>query len=210
MMATYFVAELILSPASGSSPTASGAHRVMQLGPVFGASRWSLTFADHRPLPARRDALHRGRGGRRQHPVAPGLHRHRHQPQPAAARPVGGPLRGGHPGGLGIGSVAAGFLYEVFGPDRVLLNAGIYGITLRSSTAGASRTCRARARRAGRGARARPPCSTSGAIATCCAAGRCGSWRRPGSRSTRSSARGARSPSSSSSRSRRPSSPTSS
>ena len=45
MMATYFVAELVLSPGFGVLSDHLGAHRVMQWGPVFGAAAVILTAA---------------------------------------------------------------------------------------------------------------------------------------------------------------------
>ncbi|TAM56892.1 MAG: MFS transporter [Chloroflexota bacterium] len=125
--AAFFVAELVLSPLFGLLSDRLGHHRVMQVGPVFGAVAVLLTyvFVDLRVLSATRflegastaasvpsilgfiamvtagDELLRGR---------------------ASARFEAATLAG-----LGLGLVFAGFLYRLIGPVGFLLNALIYG-----------------------------------------------------------------------------------
>lgn len=127
--ATYFVAELVLSPGFGVLSDRLGAHRVMQWGPVFGAvaviltafttdlfllgtTRWLEGAAAGASIPSilgyialatSRDELLRGQ---------------------AVARFEAATLAG-----LGVGIVAAGPLYEVMSRGAFLLNAGIYAIS---------------------------------------------------------------------------------
>lgn len=125
--AAFFAAELLLSPLFGLLSDRLGHHRVMQIGPIFGAVAVVLTFAfvDLRVLGGTRflegastaasvpsilgyiamvtagDELLRGR---------------------ASARFEAATLAG-----LGLGLVCAGLLYRLIGPAAFLLNAVIYG-----------------------------------------------------------------------------------
>jgi len=127
--ATFFAAELLLSPPFGLLSDRLGHHRVMQVGPLFGAVAVMLTWATTNlvllgftrflegastaasipsilgfiAMVTARDELLRGR---------------------ASARFEGATLAG-----LGLGLVAAGVLYELLGRQAFLLNAGIYGIS---------------------------------------------------------------------------------
>ncbi|HET9877842.1 MAG TPA: MFS transporter [Candidatus Limnocylindria bacterium] len=127
--ATYFVAELVLSPGFGVLSDRLGAHRVMQWGPVFGAvaviltafttdlfllgtTRWLEGAAAGASIPSilgyialatTRDELLRGK---------------------AVARFEAATLAG-----IGVGIVAAGPLYEGMSRSGFLLNAGIYAVS---------------------------------------------------------------------------------
>lgn len=129
LTATYFVAELILSPGFGVLSDRLGAHRVMQWGPIFGASaviltaattdlfllgvtRWVEGAAAGASIPSilgyiaiatSRDVQLRGR---------------------TVARFEAATIAG-----LGVGIVAAGPLWEVFARIAFLLNAGLYGVS---------------------------------------------------------------------------------
>ncbi len=129
LTATYFIAELVLSPGFGVLSDRLGAHRVMQWGPVFGAvavvltagttdlfllgvTRWLEGAAAGASIPSilgyiaiatSRDEQLRGR---------------------TVARFEVATLAG-----LGIGAVAAGPMWELFARFAFLLNAGIYGIS---------------------------------------------------------------------------------
>jgi MFS family permease len=129
MTATYFAAELILSPAFGILSDRIGAHRVMQIGPILGAiavaitavttdlwllggTRWLEGMAAAASIPSilgyiavttsGNDAL-RGR---------------------TVAR-----FEAATVAGLGAGAVVAGPLFELFGTGAFLLNAGVYGVS---------------------------------------------------------------------------------
>ena len=130
MTATYFAAELILSPAFGILSDRFGAHRIMQVGPVLGAiavivtalttdlwllggTRWVEGRAAAASIPSilgyiavttsRNEAL-RGR---------------------TVAR-----FEAATVAGLGAGAVAAGPLFQALGSGAFIANAAIYGSSL--------------------------------------------------------------------------------
>jgi MFS family permease len=129
MTATYFLAELLLSPAFGLLSDRFGTHRIMQVGPAFGAvavivtavttdlwllggTRWLEGAAAAASIPSilgfialatSGDELLRGR---------------------TVARFEAATLAG-----LGIGIVAAGPLFQVMGRGAFLLNAVIYALS---------------------------------------------------------------------------------
>ena len=93
--ATFYVAELVLSPIFGILSDRLGHHRVML---VRAGLRWrrgrSSPALTIEPAGARRHAPARGRLDRRERPVDPRLHRPRDGRQRGPARQGGGPLRG--------------------------------------------------------------------------------------------------------------------
>jgi MFS family permease len=129
LTATYFAAELVLSPVFGILSDRVGAHRVMQIGPVFGAvaviitafttelwliggTRWLEGMAAAAAMPSilgyiaittSGNAALRGR---------------------TVARFEAATIAG-----LGVGAIMAGPLFEQFGSAAFLLNAGIYGVS---------------------------------------------------------------------------------
>jgi MFS family permease len=129
MMATYFVAELILSPGFGVLSDHLGAHRVMQWGPAFGAIAVILTFATTDLFLLGVTRFVEGAAAGASIPSILGYI------AIATSRDV--PLRGrtvarfeaATIAGLGIGIVAAGPLWEVFARVAFLLNAGLYGVS---------------------------------------------------------------------------------
>ena len=130
MTATYFLAELVLSPIFGLLSDRFGSHRIMQVGPIFGAvavvatvlttdlwllggTRWLEGAAAGASIPSilgflamatSGDELLRGR---------------------TVARFEAATLAG-----LGAGIVAAGPLFELMGRTAFLLNAGVYLVSL--------------------------------------------------------------------------------
>jgi MFS family permease len=127
MMATYFIAELVLSPGFGVLSDHLGAHRVMQWGPVFGAGAVILTAATTDLFLLGVTRFVEGAAAGASIPSILGYI------AIATSRDV--PLRGrtvarfeaATIAGLGIGIVAAGPLWEVFARVAFLLNAGLYG-----------------------------------------------------------------------------------
>lgn len=129
MSATFYLAELVLSPAFGILSDRLGHHRVMLWGPAFGAiaviitarttdlfllggTRWLEGASTAASVPSilgyialvtAGDEALRGR---------------------AAARFEGATLAG-----LGVGFAVAPTLFAVLGPDAFLLNAAIYGVS---------------------------------------------------------------------------------
>jgi MFS family permease len=129
MLATYYVAELILSPGFGVLSDHLGAHRVMQWGPVFGAVAVILTAATTNLFLLGITRFVEGAAAGASIPSILGYI------AIATSRDV--PLRGrtvarfeaATIAGLGVGLVAAGPLWEVFGRVAFLLNAGLYGVS---------------------------------------------------------------------------------
>jgi MFS family permease len=129
MHATYYLAELILSPAFGLLSDRLGMHRIMQVGPAFGAvavlvtafttdllllggTRWLEGAAAAASIPSilgylalatSGDELLRGQ---------------------TVARFEAATLAG-----IGVGVVAAGPLFQALGPTAFLLNAGVYALS---------------------------------------------------------------------------------
>jgi MFS family permease len=126
MTAAYFAAELVLSPAFGVLSDRFGAHRLMQVGPIFGAvavaitalttdlwllggTRWLEGMAAAASIPSILGYIAivtSGDEGLRGRSVA------RFEAATIA--------------GLGIGAVVAGPLFEVLGRGAFLVNAAIY------------------------------------------------------------------------------------
>jgi MFS family permease len=128
--ATYFAAELVLSPAFGVLSDRLGAHRVMQWGPVFGAVAVIVTaFSTNLPL----IGFTRGLEGAAAGASIPSILGYI-----ALATAYDEPLRGrvvsrfeaATLAGIGAGVVAAGWLYDPnglgLGRGAFLLNAVIY------------------------------------------------------------------------------------
>ena len=129
MMATYFFAELILSPGFGVLSDHLGAHRVMQWGPAFGAVAVVLTAATTDLFLLGVTRFVEGAAAGASVPSILGYI------AIATSRDV--QLRGrtvarfeaATIAGLGVGIVAAGPLWEVFARVAFLLNAGLYGVS---------------------------------------------------------------------------------
>jgi MFS family permease len=129
LTATYFAAELLLSPAFGILSDRVGAHRVMQIGPVFGAvavtitaattdlwliggTRWLAGMAAAAAMPSILGYIAISTSGNQ-------MLRGRTVARFEAATIAG----------LGVGAIVAGPLFERFGSAAFLVNAGIYGIS---------------------------------------------------------------------------------
>ena len=129
MTATYFIAELVLSPGFGVLSDHLGAHRVMQWGPVFGAIAVILTAATTDLFLLGVTRFVEGAAAGASIPSILGYI------AIATSRDV--PLRGrtvarfeaATIAGLGVGIVAAGPMWEAFARVAFLLNAGLYGVS---------------------------------------------------------------------------------
>lgn len=129
MTATYFIAELVLSPGFGVLSDHLGAHRVMQWGPVFGAIAVVLTWATTNLVLLGVTRFVEGAAAGASIPSILGYI------AIATSRDV--PLRGrtvarfeaATIAGLGVGIVAAGPMWEAFARVAFLLNAAIYGVS---------------------------------------------------------------------------------
>jgi MFS family permease len=128
--ATFFAAELVLAPPFGLLSDRLGHHRIMQVGPLFGAIAVILTWLTTSLPVIGLTRLLEGGSTAASVPSILGfiamatagdeLFRGR-----AAARFEGATLAG-----LGVGLVAAGPVYHAFGREGFLLNALFYGISL--------------------------------------------------------------------------------
>ena len=84
--ASFYLAELCLSPLFGVISDRLGHHRVMLFGPASARSPWCMTGLTTQPADPRRHAAPRGRVDGRQRAVDPRLHRRGHGRQRAAPR----------------------------------------------------------------------------------------------------------------------------
>lgn len=128
--AMYFLAELLLSPIFGALSDRFGAHRIMQPGPVMGAVAVVATaLTTSVPLLAGTRFLE-GAAAAASVPAALGYiaivtSRNQRLRGRVVARFEVATL-----GGVGLGTVAAGFLYSALGPTAFYVNALIYGVSL--------------------------------------------------------------------------------
>ncbi len=97
--ATFYVAELVLSPMFGILSDRIGHHRVMLYGPVFGAIAVILTGLTTALPVLGVDASARGGVVGCERPVDPRVHRHRDRGERGPARQGRRALRGGDAGG---------------------------------------------------------------------------------------------------------------
>ncbi len=124
--ATYFAAELVLSPAFGVLSDRLGAHRVMQWGPVFGAVAVVLTGITTHLLLLGGTRLLEGAAAGASIPsilgyIALATSRDDQLRGRTVARFEAATLAG-----IGVGVVLAGPLYDLIGRGAFFLNAGIY------------------------------------------------------------------------------------
>jgi MFS family permease len=129
LTATYFAAELLLSPAFGILSDRVGAHRVMQIGPVFGAVAVTITAATTDLWLIGGTRWLEGMAAAAAMPSILGY---------IAISTSGNEMLRGRTvarfeaatiAGLGVGAIVAGPLFERFGSAAFLVNAGIYGIS---------------------------------------------------------------------------------
>lgn len=129
MTASYFAAELVLSPAFGVLSDRMGAHRIMQVGPVLGAiavivtalttdlwllggTRWVEGMAAAASIPSILGYIAIATSGNQ---VLRGRSVARFEAATIA--------------GLGVGAVAAGPLFDTLGRGAFLANAIVYGVS---------------------------------------------------------------------------------
>lgn len=129
MGALYFAAELILSPFFGVLADRFGTHRLMQPGPLMGAAAVILTaLTTNVPLLAGTRFLE-GAAAAASVPAALGYIAIATSQDQAMRGRVVSRFEVATLGGVGVGSVVAGFLYSALGPTAFFVNAGIYGVT---------------------------------------------------------------------------------
>ena len=151
--ATFYLAELVLSPAVRHPLGPAGPPPGDALRSGLRGGRGHPHRPHDEPAPPRRDALAGGRLDGREHPVDPRLHRDGHGRQRAAARPGVGPLRGRDAGSASApASRSPRSCSRRSGPTAFFLNAVLYGVSFLIFRT-ASRTRPASAASVGRAAR---------------------------------------------------------
>jgi MFS family permease len=129
MGALYFGAELILSPFFGVLADRFGTHRLMQPGPIMGAVAVIATaLTTNVPLLAGTRFLE-GAAAAASVPAALGYIAIATSQNQAMRGRVVARFEVATLGGVGVGTVVAGFLYSALGPTAFWLNALIYGVT---------------------------------------------------------------------------------
>jgi MFS family permease len=129
MGALYFAAELILSPFFGIAADRFGAHRMMQPGPIMGAVAVIATaLTTNLPLLAGTRFLE-GAAAAVSVPAALGYIAIATSRSQALRGRVVARFEVATLGGVGVGTVIAGFLYSALGPTAFYVNAIVYGIT---------------------------------------------------------------------------------
>lgn len=129
MGALYFAAELVLSPFFGALADRFGTHRLMQPGPIMGAVAVTATaLTTNVPLLAGTRFLE-GAAAAASVPAALGYIAIATSRNQALRGRVVARFEVATLGGVGVGSVVAGFLYSAIGPTAFYVNAAIYGIT---------------------------------------------------------------------------------
>jgi MFS family permease len=129
LTAAYFVAELILSPIFGFASDRFGAHRIMQVGPMFGVTAVLVTASVVDVWILGGTRLLEGGAAAASIPsilgyIALATSGDQSLRGRAVARFEGATLAG-----IGIGIVAAGPIFDAIGRAGFLLNAGIYVIS---------------------------------------------------------------------------------
>ncbi len=129
MGALYFAAELILSPFFGVLVDRYGSHRLMQPGPIMGLVAVIATaMTTSVPLLAATRFLE-GAAAAASVPAALGYIAIATSRSQALRGKVVARFEVATLGGVGVGSVVAGFLYSALGPAAFYVNAAVYGIT---------------------------------------------------------------------------------
>jgi MFS family permease len=129
MGALYFGAELILSPFFGMLADRFGTHRLMQPGPIMGGIAVIATaLTTNVPLLGATRFVE-GAAAAASVPAALGYIAIATSRSQALRGKVVARFEVATLGGVGVGSVVAGFLYSAIGPTAFYLNALVYGIT---------------------------------------------------------------------------------
>ena len=129
LTATYFAAELLLSPAFGILSDRVGAHRVMQIGPVLGAIAVIITAFTTDLLLLGGTRWLEGMAAAASIPSILGYIAITTSGNEALRGRTVARFEAATVAGLGVGAVVAGPLFELLGSAAFLVNAGIYGIS---------------------------------------------------------------------------------
>jgi MFS family permease len=129
MTATYFAAELILSPAFGILSDRIGAHRVMQIGPVLGAAAVIVTAVTTNLWLLGGTRWVEGMAAAASIPSILGYIAIATSGNEALRGRTVARFEAATVAGLGVGAVVAGPLFEALGSAAFIANAGIYGVS---------------------------------------------------------------------------------
>jgi MFS family permease len=127
--ATFFVAELALSPLFGILSDRYGHHRVMLFGPVFGAVAVLLTAATGNPLILGGTRLLEGSSTAASVPSILGYIALATAGSEALRGRAASRFEGATLAGIGLGFIAAPTLFATLGPAAFVLNAGFYAVS---------------------------------------------------------------------------------
>lgn len=129
LAAAYFLAELILSTPLGVLADRLGMHRVMQWGPIFGAVAVVMTgLTTNLPLLGATRLLE-GAAAAASIPSILGYLAHATSHDEALRGRTVARFEAATLAGIGLGAVAAGFLYSALGRNAFFLNAAIYAVS---------------------------------------------------------------------------------
>lgn len=127
--ATFFAAELLLSPPFGLLSDRWGHHRVMQIGPLFGVVAVLLTWLTTNLVVLGFTRFLEGASTAASVPSILGFIAMVTARDELLRGRMSARFEGATLAGLGIGLVAAGVLYELLGREAFLLNACVYGLS---------------------------------------------------------------------------------
>ena len=128
--ATFFVAELALSPLFGILSDRYGHHRVMLFGPIFGAIAVLLTAATGNLLILGGTRLLEGSSTAASVPSILGYIALATAGSEALRGRAASRFEGATLAGIGLGFIAAPTLFSMLGPGAFVLNAGFYAVSL--------------------------------------------------------------------------------
>ena len=128
--ATFFVAELILSPIFGILSDRYGHHRLMRFGPIFGAVAVVLTAASSNLFVLGGTRWLEGASTAASIPSILGFIAIATAGNEALRGRAASRFEGATLAGLGLGFIVALPLFDLLGPGAFLLNAGFYGVSL--------------------------------------------------------------------------------
>ena len=129
LTATYFAAELVLSPAFGILSDRVGAHRIMQVGPVLGAIAVIITAATTDLWLLTGTRWLEGMAAAAAMPSILGYIAITTSGNVALRGRTVARFEAATVAGLGVGAVAAGPLFQALGSAAFLVNALVYGVS---------------------------------------------------------------------------------
>src|SRR5262245_38536935 len=130
LSATFYLAELVLSPLFGVLSDRLGHHRVMLIGPLFGAVAVILTALTGNLVVLGLTRWLEGASTAASIPSILGFIAIATAGSEALRGKAAARFEAATLAGLGLGFIVAPKLFEALGPTAFLLNAGLYGVSL--------------------------------------------------------------------------------